>query len=357
MKKNKGKTPNIKCELCGKEFYAKPYFLKHGWGKYCSKKCKDASQRKGKKWIKLLKNLWGSWCNSSIRVCGALGTDANSADPQVPFLKLLRFKKKKTKSASLKRPSKKVLYELYWKKNYTQTEIAEIFNATHTSAKRWFNYYKIPVKPRALSCGRNLNSVKNLELGKTPEAERKSAETRRIYSKERLIEKIKKFVEKEGRVPTKNEFVNDPSCPDYVTYRDYFGTWNKAIKAAGYEPNERWFSSRDLYAKDGHQCKSISEIIIDDWLLKNNISHFKKTPYPAGRYRCDFVVNNIFIEFFGLVGALDIVPNYNEFIRKKRELCRKYNIPLTELYEKDLYNLDQTLGEKLGLKTKQKVLF
>lgn len=82
----------------------------------------------------------------------------------------------------IKRPPKKVLYNLYWKNNYTQTEIAKIFNATHTSVKRWFNYYKIFVKPRTLSCGRNPNSIKNLELGKTPEAERKSAEARRILS-------------------------------------------------------------------------------------------------------------------------------------------------------------------------------
>lgn len=37
-------------------------------------------------------------------------------------------------------------------------------------------------------------------------------------------------------------------------------------------------------------------------------------------------------------------------------MCRKYSIPLIELYEKDLYNLDQTLGGKLGLKLNQEVL-
>ncbi|MBU4298522.1 hypothetical protein KJ636_00560 [Patescibacteria group bacterium] len=227
--------------------------------------------------------------------------------------------------------------------------------------KRWFNYYKISVKPRTLSCGRNQNSIKNLELGKTPEAEKKSAEARRIYSKEKLIQKIKEFIEKHDRIPTKNEFVHNPSCPDYVTYRDYFGTWNNAIKAAGYKPNNPWFSpknsSRSLSAKDGHLCNSISEIIIDDWFFENNISHSRENLYPEGRYRCDFVVNNIFIEFFGLFNAFDIVPNYCEIIKKKKEMCKNYNIRLIELYEKDLYNLDQSLGEKLELRAKQKVLF
>ena len=396
---------NVKCRVCGKEFYIRPYFSREGWGKYCSKKCKDESQktgqyvicaycgekvyrtlanlrresktktyfcnkscqcawknkrRKGKRIPQLLKKIWGSWCNSSIKVCGTLGTDANSADPPFSFLKFLKLKKKKTKTLPLKRPSKKVLYNLYWEKNYSQTEIAKMFHVTHTSAKRWFNHFKIQVKPRTLSCGRNPNSIKNLELGKTPEAERKSAEARRIYTKEKLIQKIREFAERHGRPPTKNEFINDPFCPDYVTYRDYFGTWNNAIKAAGYEPNEQWFapknSLKDLRAKDGHLCKSISEIIIDDWLFENDTPHTREQPYPEGRYRCDFVINNVFIEFFGLADTFNISPYYNEIIKRKKEMCKKHNIQLIELYEKDLYNLDQALGEKLGLKSKQETL-
>jgi len=78
--------------------------------------------------------------------------------------------------------------------------------------------------------------------------------------------------------------------------------------------------------------------------------------YPEGQYRCDFVVGNIFLEFFGLVDASNIAPNYSEIIKKKRKICKKYSIPLIELYEKDLYNLDKTLGEKLKIKSKQEVL-
>ncbi|MBM3251110.1 MAG: hypothetical protein FJZ07_02655 [Candidatus Nealsonbacteria bacterium] len=100
-------------------------------------------------------------------------------------------------------------------------EIAKLFNATHASVKRWFNFYKILVKPRTLSCGRNPASIKNLELGKTPEAERKSAEARKIYTKEKLIQIIKSFVEKHGRVPTKNEFVKirNSSYPNHSSLR------------------------------------------------------------------------------------------------------------------------------------------
>ena len=39
-----------KCLVCGKEIEVKESNLRRGWGKYCSKKCQAASQRKGK-WV------------------------------------------------------------------------------------------------------------------------------------------------------------------------------------------------------------------------------------------------------------------------------------------------------------------
>lgn len=31
--------PDVKCKKCRKIFHVKPYFIKHGFGKYCSRKC------------------------------------------------------------------------------------------------------------------------------------------------------------------------------------------------------------------------------------------------------------------------------------------------------------------------------
>ena len=31
--------PNTKCKICNKKFYARPSFIKHGWGLYCSRVC------------------------------------------------------------------------------------------------------------------------------------------------------------------------------------------------------------------------------------------------------------------------------------------------------------------------------
>ena len=40
--------PTIICRICSKKSYIKPYHLKIGGGKYCSRKCQTIGQRRGK---------------------------------------------------------------------------------------------------------------------------------------------------------------------------------------------------------------------------------------------------------------------------------------------------------------------
>ena len=46
----------VSCKQCGKRFYAKPFWLKKGWGKYCSATCQHIGMREGK--------------NKSCHICG-----------------------------------------------------------------------------------------------------------------------------------------------------------------------------------------------------------------------------------------------------------------------------------------------
>ena len=48
MREKKRKINHAKCRICGKEFYVKPSHLRRGWGKYCSKKCQNKGQLKGR---------------------------------------------------------------------------------------------------------------------------------------------------------------------------------------------------------------------------------------------------------------------------------------------------------------------
>lgn len=40
--------PYINCKACAKKFNAKPSWLKNGWGKYCSRSCRQEAQKTGK---------------------------------------------------------------------------------------------------------------------------------------------------------------------------------------------------------------------------------------------------------------------------------------------------------------------
>ena len=68
-----------------------------------------------------------------------------------------------------------------------------------------------------------------------------------------------RFYKLNKRIPVKKEMYDA-----YGKARDVFGTWNKAIEIAGYEPNPVMFAKRCV-ARDGHQCDSLAEKIIDEW--------------------------------------------------------------------------------------------
>ncbi len=40
--------PVVKCKICSKSFYTKPFWLKRGFGKYCSPVCQHLGRRAGK---------------------------------------------------------------------------------------------------------------------------------------------------------------------------------------------------------------------------------------------------------------------------------------------------------------------
>ncbi len=152
-------------------------------------------------------------------------------------------------------------------------------------------------------------------------------------SKEELINQIKLLSLKLGRTPTRRECKNSSSC------QKYFGSWNNALIAARLTPhrslNQRMYKRRQCFAKDGHICNSVSELIIDNWLYKNNIDHQKETPYPKGKFTADWSLsNNIFVEYFGL--AHDS-RRYDEEIKKKQQICKDSKITLFEIYSKDLF--------------------
>ncbi|MDP4038851.1 MAG: hypothetical protein Q8P54_02725 [bacterium] len=152
-------------------------------------------------------------------------------------------------------------------------------------------------------------------------------------SKKEIISDLQKLAQKLGRTPTKRE------CSFSTTCFKQFGSWTQALIAAALIPhrslNQRMYKRRKCIAKDGHICNSVSELIIDNWLYKNNIDHQKETPYPKGKFTADWSLSsNVFVEYFGL--AQDS-RRYDEEIKKKQQICKDSEVTLIEIYPKDLF--------------------
>jgi len=146
--------------------------------------------------------------------------------------------------------------------------------------------------------------------------------------KEKLIKLIQDFYFKNGRIPLKKEF------PHYRSIRGNFGTWNNAIIAAGFEPNPVMFAKK-YAAKDGHKCDSLAEMIIDDWLYARDVLHIRSYPYPGNLgLTVDFLVEDYWIEFFGLVGQH---KRYDELKELKFSIAKEYKLKLIEIYPEDLF--------------------
>lgn len=150
-----------------------------------------------------------------------------------------------------------------------------------------------------------------------------------------LLDKIKKFVKKNNRIPYKWELGH------YGAMRGRFGTWNKAIKAAGFKPNPVMFAKKYI-AKDGDKCDSLAEKIIDDYLSKRKIKHIRNFPYPENEgFTVDFKVGDFWIEFFGLSGGL---KRYDELKERKLRLAKRYKLKIIEIYPKDIFPLNEKKG-------------
>lgn len=169
------------------------------------------------------------------------------------------------------------------------------------------------------------------------------------HGKDYIISKIQDFVIKNGRIPVKREMWGI-----YKPARKFFGTWNNAIKTAGFNPNPVLFANHQV-AKDGHMCDSLAEKIIDDYLYEKGIIHKRNAAYPKGIYTADFKIGNKLVEYFGLAGEH---KRYDELRKIKQKIARIHRLNLIEIYPQDLYS-QGSLQEKIEscLRTESRYIF
>lgn len=195
------------------------------------------------------------------------------------------------------------------------------------------NNYKYP---KRITVKKNCKFCNKEFKGNAIFCSRKCKDKNQIISKKKILTAIQEFFNKEGRIPTKQEFSYSK------TARFRFGSWNKAILAAGFSPNPVMFAKK-YTANDGHKCDSFAEFIIDNWLFKNKISHQIHVHYPKSPMSSDFLINNTRLEFVGLEGQ---IRKYDQLLKIKRGLIKKQNLKVIEIYPRDLFpknNLNKIL--------------
>jgi len=99
-------------------------------------------------------------------------------------------------------------------------------------------------------------------------------------------------------------------------------------------------------ATDGHNVRSRSEMLIDNWLYMAEIVHAyeRKLPVEEEVY-CDFYLpeGKLYLEFWGMEND----PKYADRMHQKKAIYAKYGFNLIDLSDADVHNLDDILPAKL----------
>lgn len=64
--------------------------------------------------------------------------------------------------------------------------------------------------------------------------------SKKLYTKEFLISELQRFYNENGRVPRLRDMMATNGYPSAHTYKIYFGSWNNALIAAGFEINKTY---------------------------------------------------------------------------------------------------------------------
>ena len=292
----------IKCAFCNKEYFRdKGRFneaKKFGWQQYCSKGCQDKAKTK-----KIKKS------------CGNFNCNKLFSRP------LSQFKRSKSGFIFCSRSCAAKVNN----RNYPKRKKQLIVIGQKTYFKTGFII--------CAKCGKWFQRITGKKYCST-ECKRTVLRT---YTPQQLIEIIRKKSHELKRVPTKRELRKIANCCVIV-----FGSWNNAVAAAGLKPNRshdhRMYKRTNAKALDGHLCDSISELLIDNWLYKNNIPHSKNVSYPNTHHKADWEIlfqnQRTFIEYFGLANDS---PRYDRSIKDKKKICNKNKIVLIPIYHWELY--------------------
>jgi hypothetical protein len=131
-----------------------------------------------------------------------------------------------------------------------------------------------------------------------------------------------------------------------IIFQDINDNYNKYIMGivADIDFRDKW--PRIYACDDGHYVRSLSEMLIDNWLNKNNIKHeYEKLVeipnLPNITIVCDFYLpdKNIYIEYWGKYDEAYIARKH-----AKKKIYKENNINLIELDYNTIKDINKVLG-------------
>lgn len=136
--------------------------------------------------------------------------------------------------------------------------------------------------------------------------------------------------------------------PSYQYYSKKYDDFRIPLIKIGVLP-EQVLSGKYGYfciAKDGHKCRSLAELKIDNLLFENHILHQIEPRYPYHETynknctrRADWMIGNAYVEYWGLPDD----PSYKKKMNEKKMMCEELDIKLIEIYQYDLIDTSSLL--------------
>lgn len=175
------------------------------------------------------------------------------------------------------------------------------------------------------------------ECGITPS--RVSTQSYRDCSKAGIIQAIIAYVDSNKELPSYKDFgKSNGKYPAPSTVEKVFGTWNTAIKAAGYSPKDNTYGT---YTKslDGHTYRSKAEAYFVDKFLYGQYDYIVEPAYPEphNKYYDWYIPSaDLYIELDGGIRPMVVLDK----ISINQELGRKcLIIPIIDVYKNKFNNL------------------
>jgi hypothetical protein len=151
------------------------------------------------------------------------------------------------------------------------------------------------------------------------------------FSTQDIIQSIQQFYLENNRIPQSRDFKHNSKYPNSTTVEKRFGSWNTAIEAAGYTPNDNYGYGINTLGKDKILYRSQVEAYFADNFLYNKFEYEYEKPYGNGWFY-DFYIKELDL-------YIEITAGLNQNrIQEKIEFNKDKNFILLhyeEIYKKD----------------------